>query len=119
MLEKANSLLFNQLRDHIAQNRSDSVESLVSGANVGKPNIIKQDLLDNEDGNSLAQFRTSLHDAQAERDDFGGQEEVNNVRRVILDQCTDHTEGSQTKVFERTRLRSGIQERVKEKGNVG
>lgn len=118
MLEKSNCLLFNQLGDHIAQNGSNSVESLISGTNVGKSDIIKQDLLHDEDGHSFAQLGACLHDAQAKGDDFGGQQEVDYIRRVILHQRTDHTEGGQAQVFERTRFRSGIKKWVKKKRNM-
>ena len=118
MLEEPNSLLLNQLGDHIAQNGSNSVESLISGTNVGKSDIIKQDLLHNEDGHSFAQLGACLHDTQAKRDDFGGQQEINDIRRVILHQRTDHTEGGQAQVLERARFRSGIKKWVQKKWNM-
>jgi hypothetical protein len=56
MLEKPNGLLFHELINHVAQNRSDSIEPLISLADVGKAYIVEQNLLNNEDGNSLAEL---------------------------------------------------------------
>lgn len=65
MLQKAHRLLVDQLSNHVAQHRSDGIEALVSLANVLQAHVVKQDLLDDEDGNCLAELRTSLHDTEA------------------------------------------------------
>ncbi|KAG9679797.1 hypothetical protein KCU87_g247, partial [Aureobasidium melanogenum] len=71
MLEQTHRLLLNELVDHVGKDGSNSVESLISLANVLKAKIIEQNLLDNEDSNGLTEFATSFHDAQAERNDLG------------------------------------------------
>lgn len=53
MLEKANSLLFNELSYHVAQDCSDGVESFICRADVAKTNVIKKDLLDNKNCDGL------------------------------------------------------------------
>lgn len=54
MLEKPHCLLVHQLSDHVAQYRSNSVEALVGLADVLQTHVIKQDLLDDKDGDRLA-----------------------------------------------------------------
>ena len=56
MLEEADCLLLHKLVDHVAQHSPDCVEALVCLADVRKANIIEQDLLDNEDGDCLAEL---------------------------------------------------------------
>jgi hypothetical protein len=56
MLEQADSLLLHKLVDHVAEDGADSVEALVSLANICESNVIEKDLLYDEDGNSLAQL---------------------------------------------------------------
>lgn len=63
MLEQTHCLLLNQLVDHVGKHGSNSVESLISLADVLKAQIIEQDFLDDEDGNSLAEFAARFHDA--------------------------------------------------------
>ena len=118
VLEQPHGLLLHQLSDHVAQHGPHGVESLVGGADVGKTNIIQQYLLYNEDGHRLAQLRARLHNAKAERDDLGSEKEVDDIRGVILDQCTDHAQGGEAQVFERARFRSGVEEWVEEKRDV-
>lgn len=89
MLEKADSLLFNELSDHIAQDGTHSIESLIGSADICKADIVKQDLLNYENGDRFAELGTSFHDAEAEWDDLGGQQEVDHVGGVILHQRAD------------------------------
>jgi hypothetical protein len=56
VLEQADSLLLHQLVDHVAEYGTDSVEALVSLTDVGKPNVVKEDLLNDEDSHSLAEL---------------------------------------------------------------
>ena len=70
VFEQANSLRLHKLIDHVAQNRSNRVKPFVCVADVGQAGLVKQDLLDNEDGDRLGEFGSSLHDSKAERDDF-------------------------------------------------
>lgn len=79
VLEESCRLLFDKLRDHVAQYRSNSIESLIGSANIIQPMIIKKDLLHNEYSHRLAKLRARLHDSKAERDDFGREEEVDDV----------------------------------------
>lgn len=90
VLEQSDRLLLDQLGDHIAEDSTHSIESLICRTNIRQADVIKKNLLHNENGNGLAKFRSSLHDAETEGNDLGGKEEVNNVRRVILHQGTDH-----------------------------
>lgn len=104
MLQEPDGLLVNELSDHITKNSANSVESLVGLADVLQSHVIEQDLLNDEDSNSLAEFRSSLHDTEAERDDLCGEEEVDDFCRVILDQSADDTKRRQAKVFKGSRL---------------
>jgi hypothetical protein len=81
--------------------------------------IIKKDLLDNEYSYSLAELRASLHDSEAERDDFCCQEEIDDVGGIVFDESADDSERGQSQIFERSRLRGGVQERVQEKWYMG
>lgn len=54
MLEKTDCLLFHQLSDHVAQNGANCVESFICRTNVRQPNIIEEDLLNNENRHGLA-----------------------------------------------------------------
>jgi len=112
-------LLLYQLRHHVAQHGSHSIKSLICCADIVQAMVIKKDLLYNENGNCLAKLRTSLHDTQTQRDDFCRQEEVYNVRGVILDQCTNDTEGGQSQIFEWSGLGSGVKEWVQEEWDMG
>lgn len=79
MLQQPGRLLLDQLAHHVAKDGADSVESLIGGADVVQAIVVKQDLLHNEDGDSLTELRARLHDAQTERDDLGGQQEVDDL----------------------------------------
>jgi len=84
MLQQPDSLGIDELGDHVAQDRADRVESLVGVADVSQPCLVEEDLLDDEDRHRLGELRAGLHDTEAERNDFGGQQEVNDGRVVIL-----------------------------------
>ena len=79
MLEQSCGLLLNELSYHVTENGSYGVESLVSGANVVETMVIKKNLLDNEDGHSLAELRASLHDSETEWNDLCSQKEVDHI----------------------------------------
>ena len=53
MLKQANGLLFDQLTNHITQDCADSIETLISLANVCETGVIKQYLLNNKDCHGL------------------------------------------------------------------
>ena len=108
MLEKSCSLLLNQLRDHVAENCPDCIESFVRGAYIIQTMIIKEDFLHNEDCDSLAQLRASLHDAKAQGDDLSRKEEIDNIRGIVLDQGSNHSQRGQSQIFERSGLRGSV-----------
>jgi len=119
MFEQADSLLLHKLVHHVAEHRTHCVEPLIRLANIRQPDIIQENLLDNEDGDRLAELRTRLHDPKAKRNDLSGEKEVDDLGRIILDQRTDDAKGSQAEVLEWTRLRRRVEERIKEERNVG
>lgn len=84
MLEQAHSLLLNKLINHVGQDGADGVESLVSLADVLQAQVVEQDLLHNEDCDSLAELTARLHDTKAEWDDLGCEQEVDNLAAVVL-----------------------------------
>jgi hypothetical protein len=118
VLEQADSLLLDQLVDHVAKNGANSIETLIGLANVRKPNVVQQDLLYDEDGYSLTEFRSGLHDAQAKGNDLSGQEEVDDFRRIVFDERANNAERCKTEVLEWSRLGRCVEERVEEEGNV-
>lgn len=118
MLEQADRLLLHQLLHHIAEDGAYSVETLVRLADVVEAHVVEENFLDNENGNSLTELTASLHDAQAQRDNLRGKEEVDDIRRVVLNERANDTEGSEAQVFEGARLGSGIKERVEEERDV-
>jgi len=119
MLQQPCSLLLHKLSDHVAEDSTDSIESLVCGANVVQPVVIEQDLLDDENCHRLAKLRSRLHDSEAERDDLGREEKVNHLSRIIFNKRADDTEGRQAEVLERAGLRCSVEEGVEEKRNMG
>lgn len=56
VLEKSNRLLLHELVDHVAENCANCVEALVCLTDVRKTDVIEQDLLDDEDGDCLAEL---------------------------------------------------------------
>lgn len=118
VLEEPHSLLLHQLRDHIAQHRSDRIEPLVRRADVCKTYVIEQDFLYNEDGDRLAELGPGLHDTETQGDDLGSEEEVDDIRGVILDQRTNDTERRETEILKRARLGCRIQEGIEEERDV-
>lgn len=112
MLEKTNGLLLHKLVDHVAEHCAHCIEALVCLTDVCKTNVVEQDLLHNEDSNSLTKLRTCLHNTKAKRDDLGCEEEVYHLGGVVLDERTDDTQGGQAEVLEGTRLGRGVEEGV-------
>lgn len=119
MLEQASRLLLDELANHVAEHGADGVEPLVGSADIVESIVIEEDLLNDEYGDRLAQLGAGLHDAQAERDDLCGQEEVDDFGGVVLDERTNDAEGGETEVLEGPRLGGGVEEWIEEKGNVG
>jgi len=118
VLQQPHRLLIHKLRNHIREHRSYSVKALVRLADVLQAHIIQQDLLHDEDGHRLAQLGARLHDPQAQRDDLGGEQEVDDLRAVVLDQRTDDTQGGEAEVLEGSALGGGVEEGVEEEGDV-
>ena len=80
VLEKAYRLSLDKANHHVAENGTNGVEPLIGCADISQPRIIKQNLLNDEDGDRLGELTTSLHDAQAQRDYLGRQEEGDSRR---------------------------------------
>jgi len=80
--------------------------------------IVQQNLLHDEDGHSLAQFRSSLHNAKAERNDLGSEKEIDHIGRIVFDKRSYDTERCETKVFEWSGLGSRVEERIEEEWNM-
>ena len=96
MLEQPSRLLLNQLRHNVAEDGPDSVEALIRGTDVVEPVVVKQNLLNDEDRHSLAELAARLHDPEAEGNDLGREEEVDNLARVVLDQSADDPQRSKS-----------------------
>lgn len=79
MLQEPGSLLFDELVNHVAQDSSNSIEALVGSADIVQSMIVKKNLLHDKNGNSLAQFGPRLHYAEAQRDNFGREEKVDDI----------------------------------------
>ena len=84
MLEQSHCLTFDKLIHHVTQHRPDCVEPLVSLADVCEAEIVEQNLLDDEDGHRFGELRAGLHNPETEGADLGREEEVDDVRVVIL-----------------------------------
>lgn len=119
MLKQAHSLLVHKLSNHITQHGPNSIEAFVSLADILQAHIIEQDLLDDEDGDGLAELGARFHDAQAKRDDFGREEEVDDFAAVVFDQGADDSQGGETEVFEGAGFGGCVEEGVEEEGDVG
>jgi hypothetical protein len=81
--------------------------------------IIQQNLLHDKNCNSLAKLRTGFHYPKAEWNNFGGKEEIDHVRGIVLDERANYTKRCQAKIFERSRLGCGVQKWVEEQRNMG
>lgn len=76
--------------DHVGEDCSHCIEALVRLTDVSKANVVKQDLLYDEDGDGLAELRSGFHDSQTEGNNFRRQEEGDDLRIVrLLDQSSD------------------------------
>lgn len=118
VLEQPHSLLLNELRNHVAQDRAHGIESLISGADICETNVVEKDLLHYKDRHRLAQLGAGLHDAEAERDDFGSEKEIDHIGRIILDKRANHAQRSETQIFERAGLGRRVEERIEKKRNM-
>lgn len=119
MLQQPGRLLLDQLRHHVAEDSANSVEPFVRGADVVKPAVIKQYLLNDEDSDSLAKLGTRLHDAQTKRDDLGGQQEVDDLGGIVLNQGTNDAKRGEAQVLEGARFGGGVQKGVQVQRDMG
>ena len=71
VLKQSRGLLLDELGNHIAQHSPDSVESFIGGADIVETVVVEQNLLDDEDGYSLAKLGSGLHNAETQRNNFG------------------------------------------------
>jgi hypothetical protein len=118
MLEEPSRLLLDQLANHVAQNRADRIEPLIRRAYIIETVVVKQYLLNNEDGDGLAELRAGLHNPQTQRNDLGRQQEVDHLGRVVLDERTDNSQRGQAQVFEGAGLGCRVEEGVEEERDV-
>jgi len=118
MLQQPHRLLIHQLRHHVTKHSPHGIEPLIRLANILQTHVVEQNLLDDEDSNRLAEFRAGLHDTQTERDDFGGEEEVDDFAAVVFDEGADDAEGGEAQVFEGAGFGGGVEEGVEEEGDV-
>ena len=102
-----------QLLHHPPEDGDDGVEALISLADVLQPGAVKEDLLDDEDGHGARQFIPRLHDAEAEGDDLGGEEEGHDGTRPVVKGA--QLSGQNGILFRRNSL-SGAIEAVRREG---
>jgi hypothetical protein len=112
ILQQSCCLLLHELQDHVAKHCSNSRETLVSDAYIGKALIIEENLLDDEGCYCLAELRARFHNSKAQRDNFGHEKEVDDIRRVVLDKSFDNTKRSQSEIFERSGRWPSVEEGV-------
>ena len=113
MFQEPNRLLIHQLCDHVREDSSYGIESLVCLADILKSHIVEQYLLNDEDSNRLAELRTCLHNTEAQGNDLGSE-----VGAVVLDKRANHPKRGKSKIFEGSRFGGRVEEGVKEEGNV-
>ena len=90
VLQQPDRLLIHKLRNHVAQNGADGVESFVCVAYVSQPQIVQENLLHDEYRDRFAEFGAGLHDTKTEWDNLSREKEVDYFRRVIFDKSTDY-----------------------------
>ena len=112
MFQQSLARVLAELDDHLAKNHCHMREPVIGLTDVVEAGLIQQDLLEDECGHSLAQLGPRLHDPQTQRNYLCCQEEVNNLLFVCLDQSSDNSEGSQTKIFKWSGLADRVQEWV-------
>ena len=96
----------------------ERLEPVVGLADVEEARVVQEDLLHDEGGDGLAQLGAVVHDPQAEWDDLGGQEEVDHLPLVGLDQGADHPEGGEPQVLEGSGLTLRFEEGVEIEGDL-
>jgi hypothetical protein len=81
--------LLHQLRDHVAKDGTNCVESFIRCADIVQAMIVEQDFLDNEYGDRLAELGAGFHDSEAKRNDLGCQKEVYDIGGIVLDKSSN------------------------------
>lgn len=84
VLEQTHRGGLQQLRDHAGQHEAQRVEALRRGTDVGEARVVQQDLLNDEGGDCLRQFRSGLHNPQTQRNNLSLKQKVHNFRVVNL-----------------------------------
>jgi hypothetical protein len=84
VLQQSDGLRLHQLVYHVAEHGPNRVEALVSMANIGEARLVQKDLLHDKNSDGFGEFRAGLHNTKAERDDLGGEQEVNHSVVLIL-----------------------------------
>ena len=84
MFEESDRLRLDELIDHVAKDGADGEKALIGMTDVREPSLVKEDLLYDEDCYRLGKLRTGFHDAKAEGNNLGGEEEVYYGVVVIL-----------------------------------
>ena len=79
VLEQPHTRRFHHFGDHAGQDRAHRVEALCCSAHVVEPSLIQENLLYNERRHGLGQLRASVHDSQAQGNDFRRQEEIYHI----------------------------------------
>jgi len=92
--------VLDEVIDHMIKDSANSIESFTSLADISETIFVDQDLLDNEGSNSSGEFLASLHNSQAEGDDFSLHQEVNSIAIVTLNKGTNDTKTGDSEVFE-------------------
>lgn len=85
VFEKAHGMGMRQIIDHQTKNVNDGMEAFIGMTNIGQSDLIQEDFLHDENGDGLGEFRAVLHNAQAKRNNLGGEKEVDHlsiVRRI-------------------------------------
>ena len=62
--------------------------------------LVQEDLLNDEGSHSLRKLGAALHDAQAQRNDLGLEQEADHIGVVHFHQGANHAERGESKVFE-------------------
>jgi len=93
-------------------------ESVVSLTDVTEARVIKQYLLQNKCGHSFAEFRATLHNAQAQGNYFSGQQKCDDLLLVGLDQGTDHSQRGKPQIFKGPSFAHCVEEWVEEQWKV-
>ena len=75
--------------------------------------------MQDEGGHGLGELAALLHDPEAQGDDLCGEEEVDDLLFIGLDQCSDDAQAGEAEVLEGTGLRDRVQERVQIQRDVG